>query len=693
MAAVRSVRRCTGSVQISVCIFVLAAGIIAPDSGRAEETESMQDAAVSSIRTDSPRNTLSTFLRLHDEMEAALVAYGSGKTAAGSRRLTLLSDQMIALIDLSLIPAPSRREAGIQTVVYLMDIFGRIPPADVATLPDEDELEQEEAVSFRIDQTPFRIMYMSSGEREGEYLFSGSTVQVAPRFFRQIEHLPLRTDLDTASYTAFSPQLTGPLFPAAVERQMPALLKQLWLGTPVWKIITFMLFTAGLILVFVVLQRILAACRPHGRLTSLFQRAILPLALLGAMAFAIPYLSHQINISSGFATIVTTATTMVSSLAYGWLFWLGVRMVFEWVILSPHIPDESLDANLLRLLSNLIGIVGVALILAFGGQTIGLPVMSVLAGLGIGGLAVALALRPTLENLVGGVMLYIDRPVRVGDFCSFGGERGMVEGIGVRSTTIRALDRTLITIPNAQFADMQIVNWAECDQMLIDETIGLRYETEPDQLRYVLAQLRRMLHAHPRIDSATVRVRFTGYGDSALNVNIRVLADTREWNDFFAIREDILLRVYDIVSAAGSGFAFPSRTLYMARDTGRHQDTGRRRRRWPAGEKTASCRSRAWSARKLSGSRALLTIHPMAARKPARRALIRQKRPSTCPAILTPSEKMKRRHPMPKKTWPDVRAMGPLVGRTTACSSGCQIRAPWCAEFSAGAFPAGALIS
>ena len=209
-----------------------------------------------------------------------------------------------------------------------------------------------------------------------------------------------------------------------------------------------------------------------------------------------------------------------------------------------------------------------AVIIAFGGQTIGLPIMSVLAGLGIGGLAVALALRPTLENLVGGVMLYIDRPVRVGDFCSFGGERGTVEGIGVRSTRIRALDRILITVPNAQFADMQIVNWAECDQMLINETIGLRYETEPDQLRYVLAQLRRMLHAHPRIDSATVRVRFTGYGDSALNVNIRVLADTREWNDFFAIREDILLRVYDIVTAAGSGFAFPSRTLYMARDTG-----------------------------------------------------------------------------------------------------------------------------
>jgi MscS family membrane protein len=260
--------------------------------------------------------------------------------------------------------------------------------------------------------------------------------------------------------------------------------------------------------------------------------------------------------------------SLVSSLAYAWLFWLGVRMLFEWVICSPRIPDESLDANLLRLLSGLIGIIGVAIILAFGGQAIGLPIMSVFAGLGIGGLAVALALRPTLENLVGGVMLYIDRPIRVGDFCSFGGETGTVEGIGIRSTKVRALNRALISVPNAQFADMQIVNWAECDEMLIDETIGLRYETEPDQLRYFLVQVRKMLHSHPRINNTTVRVRFTGYGNSALNVSIRVYAETREWNDFFAIREDILLRIYDLVITSGSGFAFPSQTLYMSRDTG-----------------------------------------------------------------------------------------------------------------------------
>jgi len=158
--------------------------------------------------------------------------------------------------------------------------------------------------------------------------------------------------------------------------------------------------------------------------------------------------------------------------------------------------------------------------------------------------------------------------VRVGDLCNFGNFRGNVENIGVRSTQVRALDRTLITIPNAAFADMEIINWAKCDRMMILTMIGLRYETEPDQMRYVLAQLRKMFHAHPKIKHNAVRVRFAAYGASSLDIEIRVYALTRELNEFYAIREDVFLRVNQIVKESGTGFAFPSQTLYMGRDHG-----------------------------------------------------------------------------------------------------------------------------
>jgi MscS family membrane protein len=238
----------------------------------------------------------------------------------------------------------------------------------------------------------------------------------------------------------------------------------------------------------------------------------------------------------------------------------------------------------MRLSARIFGAVGVIIVMAFGIQNIGLPAFSLLAGLGVGGLAVALAIRPSLENLIAGFILYLDKPARVGDFCQLDDVFGTIENIGVRSTQIRALDRTVHTIPNAQLADMRIVNWAKCDKIRFKHRLGLRYETTPDQLRWVLAKLRQMFHAHPRIETESVRVRFAGYGESSLNVDIRVYVETAEWNDFFAVSEDVLLRAGDIVAKSGTSIAFPSQVVYMARDAGlddtRTQNAVRQVERW-----------------------------------------------------------------------------------------------------------------
>ena len=520
------------------------------------------------VLTESPQDTFGSFRRLSAEMERAIADYMAAPSFAGVARLALLSDQMNALLDLEPVAAASRREVGIRTTAYLMDVFGRLDPIDPETLPDVDAMAASGAASFRVPETSLYLVRQENGERQGEYLFSAATIAAAPRMFRALSGVPLRSSSGIDSFSALGPQLTGPLLPPGLVAAMPASLKRPWLDTPVWKVAAVTAVVLALIVLLASVQRLLGAMSPRTRTARLATASVLPLALLAAAQWALPAFVFQINVSGRFADGVSVVQTLATHAAAAWLFWNGIRIVFETVILSPRISDTSLDANLLRLIAGVIGVIGVAVILAFGGQAIGLPILSVLAGLGIGGLAVALALRPTLENFVGGVMLYIDRPVRVGDFCKFGELMGIVEVIGVRSTKLRALDRTLITVPNAQFADMQIVNYAYCDQMLINETLGVRYETTPDQLRHVLAGLRRMLHAHPRIDSETVRVRFAGYGDFALKIDLRVYAMTREWNDFFAIREDVYLRIHDIVVDSGTGFAFPSQTLYLARDGG-----------------------------------------------------------------------------------------------------------------------------
>jgi MscS family membrane protein len=198
----------------------------------------------------------------------------------------------------------------------------------------------------------------------------------------------------------------------------------------------------------------------------------------------------------------------------------------------------------------------------------GVNVTAIVAGLGIGGLAIALAAQKTIENLFGGVTLLADRPVAVGDFCRFGDKIGTVEEIGLRSTRVRTLDRTVVTVPNADFSAIQLENFAKRDVIRVHTLIGVRYETTPDQLRYLLAELRSMLLAHPKVSPDPARVRFVGFGAYSLDLEVYAYVLTSDWNEFLTIREDIYLRIMAIVENAGTGFAFPSQTMYLGRDDG-----------------------------------------------------------------------------------------------------------------------------
>ena len=201
-------------------------------------------------------------------------------------------------------------------------------------------------------------------------------------------------------------------------------------------------------------------------------------------------------------------------------------------------------------------------------DTFGFDVTAIVAGLGVGGIAVALAAQKTLENFFGGISVLVDQPVRPGDFCKFGDKLGTVEDIGVRSTRIRTLDRTVITVPNAEFSALQLENFAERDRIRLITTLGLRYETTPDQLRHVLHGLRSLLLAHPKVLPEPQRVRLVGFGAFSLDLELFAYLDTTDFNEFLAVREDIFLRVMQVIEDSGTGFAFPSSTTYLARDGG-----------------------------------------------------------------------------------------------------------------------------
>src|SRR5262249_57218607 len=137
---------------------------------------------------------------------------------------------------------------------------------------------------------------------------------------------------------------------------------------------------------------------------------------------------------------------------------------------------------------------------------------TILAGFGVGGLAIALAAQKTIETLFGGVSVISDRPVFVGDVCRFGDRSGVVEDIGLRSTRLRTADRTLVTVPNAQFSSMTLENFSRRDKMLLHFTLNLRRDTRPDQVRALLDSIGRILNEHHNVETGYLPVRFVGVG-------------------------------------------------------------------------------------------------------------------------------------------------------------------------------------
>jgi MscS family membrane protein len=187
-------------------------------------------------------------------------------------------------------------------------------------------------------------------------------------------------------------------------------------------------------------------------------------------------------------------------------------------------------------------------------QNFGFNVTGLIAGLGVGGLAVALAAQKTVENLFGSVSLIADQPVRVGDVCRFGDTVGTVEDIGLRSTRVRTIDRTLVTIPNAQFSTFALENLSRRDHIPVRATVTLPQGTSAERVREVLAALHEMAAAQPKVQADSIRARFVRLGPQALELELFAYVLTNRWEEFVDIREQIFLRALEVVGGSGAAF-------------------------------------------------------------------------------------------------------------------------------------------
>jgi len=569
-----------------------------------------------SVDTYSPRSTLEGFLdsvnrayelvtetntKLQDRQPAMSKEEARNAEKNAMNYLRRASDTL----DLSQVPKALREDVSIETVLLLKEVFDRmlLPPLDsipnaqmIATARKEagtQSLQAPRAIRWKTPTAKIEIVEILEGDRLGQFLFSANTVKNIVEIYKKIKDLPYRqerfggTELEYLS-PGISPEFygnyvsaSGYLVPQAhligrLVDSLPEWFKARFGGQMVWQ-------WAGLLLIVLLTLVVAYIARQYIKLMATkvespshdWLNVLAPVILLLIVIAAGKFIDANLNFTGDLQAILKTAFASTAFVLGAWVVFTLFKAVAETIVATPKMSGKTSEAALWRIGARVIGFLAAVWIVIDGVRALGADLIPLLAGLGIGGLAVALAAQSTIANFIGGLILLGNKPVQVGDFCRYGEDPspewlriGTIEEINWISTRIRGIDRTVTTIPNAEFSNMHIVNLTKRDQRLMRTTLALRYETTSEQLRYVLMKIRELLLGHPMVTPDPARVRFLGYNDYSKDVEIFCYLRCKEQSEFLAIQEDILLRIEEIIKDAGSGFAFPSQTAYLTRDSG-----------------------------------------------------------------------------------------------------------------------------
>jgi MscS family membrane protein len=480
----------------------------------------------------TPKGTVLGFIKAASqrEYETALQYLDTKKKGASAKRLV---DELQTILDRGLSGKPTTLSSKPEGI-----LDDNLPPS-------KERIGTVETASGSLDILLERIQ---RDRHPAIWLFSAETLKSVPEIYQEMEvHF--------------------------LEQYLPKFLVNTWfLWFPLWQwcVILLVIPLSFVFATFVtrlmiplLLWLVRRIRKGHEDLQGVKLTGPIRVLIFAFAIWSISLLSRSV-VGSAFWTYMASTLTVIGAI------WLSIRFIdilfsLKEGQLAAASSDKISFVQLGRKLSKMLAlIVGTLLILYIAG----INLTAALAGLGVGGIAVALAAQKTLENLISGITIVSDQPIRVGDFCKVGDYLGTIEAVGLRSTRIRTLDRTVVSIPNGQLATMNLENFALRDKIWFRHTLGLRYETTPDQLRYILAQIREILYKHPKVETPSARVRFVGFGNSALNLEVFAYVLEKDYATFLHIQEDLLLRIMDIVEVGGSGFAFPSQTTYLAQDGG-----------------------------------------------------------------------------------------------------------------------------
>ena len=332
----------------------------------------------------------------------------------------------------------------------------------------------------------------------------------------------------------------------------------------------FLTLVAAFILRTIVISRLAAFAERMARRTRTEADDIATRAVLGPLGWLVMWIGIYLaflTLARGFQDLVFYADRVFKVLVTASIAWALFRLVDAMALGLQEFAertDNEFDDQLVPLLRKaakvLVGLMAFVLVV----QNMGYSVSGLLAGLGLGGFAFALAAKDTIANLFGSVTIFIDRPFRVGDWITTGESDGVVEEIGLRSTRIRTFAKTLVSIPNQALTNATVENHSLMPKRRVKMSIGVTYDTTAAQMRELVARIEAYLSGRDDVHQEFKLVKFKTFADSSLEIFIYYFSVTTDWTEHMQVRQDVNLGVMEIVEDLGLSMAFPTRTIHMA---------------------------------------------------------------------------------------------------------------------------------
>ncbi len=499
------------------------------------------------IRVDSPRETMRTFMD-------AMNNYKKGIEKKDDN-LTANINKAIQTLDLSRFSSISRYVEGKEAAIFLKEVIDRITVIDYNEIPLKIK---SGSPTWTIKNTEIAIALVSKGEEKGKYLFTKNTANRAKEFYNKVKKLPYKKASGHGAlykepyFTSLLPSWTKAEFFLLPNWQWAGLLCAIFLGLVVRSIFQYSVS---------LFQTFIAAKKGFYWQHQLLQSTTKPLSYVLMSVFY--FLAIHALYFDGFALIfLTSIVRVLFSVSIILVIYSSVDVLTDFLYKVTAKTDTTLDDHLIPLIKRSLRFFILILGALVMFENLGVNVVSVLAGLGLGGLAFALAARDTCANLFGSIMIVLDAPFRVGDWIAVGKVDGVVEDIGFRSTRVRTFYHSLITVPNATMASENIDNYGLRHYRRVLAYLGISYGTPVEKIEAFLEGIKNIILANPHTQKDNFHVVFNSYRGPDLEIMLYCYLKVPGWDVELVERQNIFLEIYRLAKKLGVEFS-PTQIISM----------------------------------------------------------------------------------------------------------------------------------